>query len=163
MLKFLGKGENFVYVACCIGALCLLYAFFTKNIPNGQYITDKVKVYDHTNEEYLYLNLVIDVENNGYYIREIVSPSTGKVIETDYVSGTFGKKCNFTIGGGERSVFGKLTSSDAKYSVTLNQSDISITALERIQNDFINFALRAALLVFMIYVTYTANRKKINE
>jgi hypothetical protein len=161
MLKFLGKGENFVYVACCIGAALLLLAFFTKDIPYGQYVTNQVKVYDQANKEYLYLNLVVDVENDCYFVREVISPTNGKVIEADYSGNTFGQKCNFTLVGEERSLSGRLTA-QPMYSVTITQKDLPVSALDRIQNDFFNFAVRAALLAFLIFTTYNANKKPKN-
>ena len=161
MINFLGKGQNFIYVACCIGAACLLFAFFTKEIPYGQYVTNKVKVYDQANKEYLYLNLVVDVESNCYYVREVISPTTGRSIEANYGGNAFGQKCNFTLMGEERSISGRMTA-QPMYSVTLTAKDIPVSALDRIQNDFFNFAWRAVLLAFLIFTTYNANKKPKN-
>ena len=158
MLNFLGKGQNFVYAFCCIGAFYLLYAFFAKEIPDGQYVTDKVKVYDQSNEEYLYLNLVVDVEDNAYYIREIISPNTGKATETTYEGNAFGQKCTFSLADESRNVYGRF-STPTKYVVTLFADDIPITYMDRIQNDLFGFAIRAALLAFLIYATFQANKK----
>lgn len=66
----------------------------------------------------------------------------------------------FFLFHGERNVYGRMSVSGERYSVTLTLDDIPLTAIDRIERDIPNFALRALLLAFLIYVTYNENRKK---
>lgn len=134
---------NFIFAIVWLISIYFFVTFFTRAIPDGEYLTNQVKVKDQLEDETLYLNLLVVISNEDYdetfyYVRGIVSPKTGKVIETDSDNAFFGKKCEFW----EEHDF------DHEYTVTLNYDDVQVTVFGRIKRNPLGFILRTLALAF---------------
>lgn len=144
---------NFYLVIFCIIAAYFIYQFFTQIIPDGEYITNKVKVTDEQTEENYYLNLLVSVGQDGdgsyYYVHGIISPSTGELIKTDCESDNFGRTAYFW----------PMHSDLYTYSVTLNYSDLNVSALDRIKAQPIGFLVRVAAFLFLAYMLIINSKK----
>lgn len=158
----------FFFVIFWIASVYWLFTFFTKSIPSGIYFTEKVKVYDKTEKDYLYLNLVVDVffeEGGKYYmVSEMIDPGTGKSLAVDSDVVSFGQKCEFGSyhQAEEFNIFGKHDINGYQFSVSINPKDIQISPLERIENDLLGFAIRIVLFAFFTFSLYKDYKSKKN-
>ena len=156
----------FFFVIFWIASAYWLFTFFTNSIPVGEYFTNPVKVYDQSNKEYSYMNLIVGVDRDDdgkyYYVSEIIR-SNGKLVEVDSDRNSLGQPCDFGMyDGPTRSDSGRLIAASYLYRVTINPKDIQISPLERIENDLLGFAIRIVLFAFFSYTLYKDHKSKKN-
>lgn len=149
----------FIFFIFWIASAYFLYSFFAKNIPNGQYLTNQVRVYDSTNKDELFLNLIVTVENGEYYVNKIIVPSTGKAVEVEEAGNTLGQKCQFKIPNGTGS---RHSAAATAYTVTIYPKDIQISLIEHIENDITGFIISVIPFTFMTYMLINSYKKRKN-
>lgn len=142
----------FVFFLFCIFSATYFISFFTKNVPEGTYITEKVAVTDWETDDITYLNLKINVchEERGilYSIEGIISPINGKYVPISSLDlYQFDQEEHFKM------------DEDTWYSVNVSVKDVQISAIERIEKQPLAFLFRLAILAFCIW-TYLKLKKQ---